>query len=311
MAPRRSGRANLSGIANPARTLSALLSGLLRSAPPAARFKAKSQATGFRRSRKARPRPAQGLQQTGTPLVRNRTSLAWRPPDLEAALIPAALGDRTRRKSRQGPARTRRRNRRKDFTMTKTARSPRAPARVIPLRRGTTLEMVRLACPDATQVIRISESFGLGALDSDGIRELHERLVVETAVALKDGLSERAMQIHLQRIVGAYVGSAHGAGQFYSRAVTEARDATAKLSNDRRDEDLDGPVGFDSGAQRKREFAADMALQAHALRMAAEGAVSAYEQVVGEGWKPFERQIEQVGETVGRKAAEHQMAAFS
>ncbi len=36
------------------------------------------------------------------------------------------------------------------------------------------------------------------------------------------------MQIHLQRIVGAYVGSAHGAGQFYSRAVTEARDATAK-----------------------------------------------------------------------------------
>ncbi|APO70445.1 hypothetical protein IE4872_PC00430 (plasmid) [Rhizobium gallicum] len=36
------------------------------------------------------------------------------------------------------------------------------------------------------------------------------------------------MQIHLQRIVGAFVGSAHGAGQFYSRAVTEARDATAR-----------------------------------------------------------------------------------
>ncbi|WP_216074219.1 hypothetical protein, partial [Acinetobacter baumannii] len=88
------------------------------------------------------------------------------------------------------------------------------------------------------------------------------------------------------------VGSAHGAGQFYSRAVTEARDATAKLANDSRDEDLDGPVGFDSAAQRKREFAADMALQAHALRTAAEGAVTAYEQIVGETWKPFERQIE-------------------
>ena len=109
------------------------------------------------------------------------------------------------------------------------------------------------------------------------------------------------MQIHLQRIVGAYVGSAHGAGQFYSRAVTEARDATAKLANDSRDEDLDGPVGFDSAAQRKREFAADMALQAHALRMAAEGAVTAYEQIVGETWKPFERQIEHAGETVGRE----------
>ena len=77
-----------------------------------------------------------------------------------------------------------------------------------------------------------------------------------------------------------------------SRAVTEAREATAKLANDSRDEDLDGPVGFDSQAQRKREFAADMGLQAHALRMAAEGAVAAYEQVVGETWKPFERPVE-------------------
>ena len=71
-------------------------------------------------------------------------------------------------------------------------------------------------------------------LDTD---PAHERLIIETAQALKDGLSVRA-QIHLQRIVGAYVGSAHGAGQFYSRAVTEARDATAKLANDSRDEDL-------------------------------------------------------------------------
>jgi hypothetical protein len=199
---------------------------------------------------------------------------------------------------------------RKDLTMTKTARSPRASARVIPLRRGTTLDMVRLACPDSAQAQRISESFGLAILDSDGIRDLHERLIIETADALKDGLSERAMQIHLQRIVGAYVGSAHGAGQFYTRAVTEARDATAKLANDSRDEDLDGPVGFDSAAQRKREFAADMALQAHALRMAAEGAVTAYEQIVGETWKPFERQIEHAGETVGRKAAKLQMESF-
>ena len=194
--------------------------------------------------------------------------------------------------------------------MSKTARSPRSSAAVVPLRRGTTLEMVRLACPDAAQANRISDSFGRATLDSDGIRDLHERLIIETAQALKDGLSERAMQIHLQRIVGAYVGSAHGAGQFYSRAVTEARDATAKLANDSRDEDLDGPVGFDSAAHRKREFAADMALQAHALRMAAEGTVIAYEQVVGETWKPFERHIEHAGETVGRKAAKLQMASF-
>jgi hypothetical protein len=165
--------------------------------------------------------------------------------------------------------------------------------------------MIRLVCPDAAQATRIAESFGLTVLDSDGIRDLHQRLIVETAEALNEGLSERAMQIHLQRIVGSYVGSAHGAGQFYSRAVTEAR-----LANDARDADLDGPVGFDSAAQRKREFAAEVALQAHALRMAAEGAVAAYEHVVGESWKPFERQSEQPGETVSRKAAEVQMAAF-
>jgi hypothetical protein len=194
--------------------------------------------------------------------------------------------------------------------MTKKAANSGATASVVPPRKGTTLQMVRLTCPDATQSSLIAESFGLPVLDSDGIRDLHEKLLVETAAALDEGLGERAMQIHLQRIVGAFVGSAYGAGQFYSRAVSEARDATAKAACDPRDEDVDGPVGFDSAAQRKREFAADMALQSHALRMAAEGAVTAYEQVVGEAWKPFERTAVNPGQSVDRKAAERQMAAL-
>ena len=194
--------------------------------------------------------------------------------------------------------------------MAKPATPNRSSARVVQLRKGATLEMVRLTCPDSAQALKIAESFGTALVDSDGIRDLHERLINETADSLAEGLGERAMQIHLQRIVGAFVGSAHGAGQFYSRAVTEARDATAKASNDARDEDLDGPVGYDSAAQRKREFAADMGLQAHALRMAAEGAVAAYERVVGETWKPFERQVDQPGQNLDRKAAAQQMAAF-
>ena len=194
--------------------------------------------------------------------------------------------------------------------MTKTTRTSRSQTRVVELRRATTVEMVKLCCPDASQLAPIAENFGLTSVDSDGIRELHHRLVIETADALSEALSERAMQIHLQRIVGAYVGSAYGAGQFYSRAVSEARDATSKLANDIRDEDLDGPVGFDSQAQRKREFAADMAMQSHALRMAAEGAVAAYEHAVGEPWKPFERPVENPGQTVSKQAAEAQMAAF-
>lgn len=194
--------------------------------------------------------------------------------------------------------------------MAKTASTTRTSARVVQLHKAPTLEMVRLACPDAAQALRISESFGLPLLDSAGIRETHAHLITETAATLSEGLKERAMQIHLQRIVGAYVGSAHGAGQFYSRAVSEARDATAKAANDARDEDLDGPVGMTGAAQRKREFAADMGLQAHALLMAAVGAVDAYEQVVGERWKPFERPVEQAGQTVDRKAAALQMDAL-
>lgn len=192
--------------------------------------------------------------------------------------------------------------------MSSSSRSPKS--RVTQLRKATTIEMVRLCCPDTGQASLISESFGLTLLDSDGIRAFHERSLIEGAESLADGLSEKAMQIHLQRIVGSHVGSAFGAGQFYSKAVTEAKDATARLANDMRDEDRGGPVGFDSTAQRKREFAADMALQAHALRMAAEGAVAAYAKVVGETWKPYERQVENPGQTVNRQAVDLQMAAL-
>ncbi len=194
--------------------------------------------------------------------------------------------------------------------MTSNARPSRQSGKVVQLRKGATLEMVRHTCPDSAQASLISESFGLPVIDSDGIRDLHHQMIIDTSDSLNEGLGNRAMQIHLQRIVGSYVGSAHGAGQFYSKAVTEARDATAKGANDTRDEDLDGPVGFDGAAQRKREFAADMGLQANALRCAAEGVVAAYENVVGEAWKPFQRQVENPGQSVDRKAAELQMAAF-
>ncbi|TXR49496.1 hypothetical protein [Phyllobacterium endophyticum] len=176
--------------------------------------------------------------------------------------------------------------------------------------RVTTFEMVRHVCPDAAQALRLCESFGLAVPDSDGICRLHHSQLIESAEALKDGLGEKAMQIHMQRIAGSFVGSAYGAGQFYSRSVTEARDLTSKLANEYRDEDLTDPIGFDSRAQRKREFAAGMGLQAHMLRMAAEGAVAAYEDITGETWKPYERVVEQPGTSIDQKAARAQMTAF-
>lgn len=59
--------------------------------------------------------------------------------------------------------------------MAKTAHSPRQTARVVPLRKSTTIEVTRLACPDTQQAILISESFGLP----------HERLIEETAASLQ------------------------------------------------------------------------------------------------------------------------------
>jgi hypothetical protein len=177
--------------------------------------------------------------------------------------------------------------------------------------RATTLEMVRHACPDSAQALRISERFGLSVIDSEGIRDLHRQQLVDSAEVMKDGLGEKAMQIHMQRIVGSFIGSAYGAGQFYSRSVTEARDLTAKLTNELRDEDLDGPVGFDSRAQRKREFAANMGLQAHVLRMAAEGVVLAYEDITGESWRPYERTgTANPAASIDQRAASAQMSAF-
>ena len=68
--------------------------------------------------------------------------------------------------------------------MAKASQTSRSSARVVQLRKGTTVEMVRLACPDAAQMTLIAESFGLPVLDSDGIRDQHERLIVETATAV-------------------------------------------------------------------------------------------------------------------------------
>lgn len=150
--------------------------------------------------------------------------------------------------------------------MTMSARTPRQTAPTASSRKPTTLEMVQATCPDAEFAADIGARFGLLVPDSDEIRDLHECLIVETAEALGEGLGERAMQIHLQRIVGAFIGSAYGAGQIYSRAVTEGWDLVSWLSNDDRDEDRDGPVGFESRAERKARFAGQMCMQSHALR---------------------------------------------
>jgi len=84
---------------------------------------------------------------------------------------------------------------------------------------------------------------------------------------------------------------------------------TSRLLNDDRDEDRDGPIGFESKAERARRFAAEMALQSFALLAAAEGAIAAYAYITGETWKPYEAPLAPVA-TVSRQSAAVEMAAF-
>ena len=189
-------------------------------------------------------------------------------------------------------------------TPAKTAAQP--ASRTAP-RQAVTLELAAATCPDASLAEALSRTFGLDPVDTAGIREATEEHVALAAKALP--LSEKALQMHLQRIVGAHVGSAFGAGQFYSAKVTQARDLTARGANDARDEDRDGAAGFDSRAERARFFAAEMGLQAHALLAAAEGAVSAFAHLTGEEWKPYEAPPP-AAQAVSRQSASAQMAAF-
>ena len=162
-----------------------------------------------------------------------------------------------------------------------TARAPQA-------RQVITLDLAAQLAPNATQAEKISATFALDPVDFGGIREATEEQIALSAKALEPIVNETAMRIHLQRIVGAFVSSAYGAGTFYSAKVTAARELTMKLANEDRDEDRDGILGFDTRAARAREFAASAGLTAFALLAAATGAVHAYAELTGENWKPYE-----------------------
>jgi hypothetical protein len=183
-----------------------------------------------------------------------------------------------------------------------TARAPQAP-------QAITLELAAALAPTATQAHKLSTAFALEPVDFDGIREATEEQIGLSAKALEPIVNETAMRIHLQRIVGAFVGSAHGAGTFYSSKVTAARELTMKLANEDRDEDRDGVLGFDTRAARAREFAASAGLTAFALFAAATGAVHAYAELTGEDWKPYEAPADR-SRSVSRQAAGTELDAF-
>jgi hypothetical protein len=157
-----------------------------------------------------------------------------------------------------------------------------------PVRQAITLELVHALTPSEVKAEQMSATFGLEPVAHASIRETIEEHVVRIANELRDNLNDKAMAIFLQRIVGSFVGAAHGAAVFYGSKKSDALALHSRLLNDARDEDRDGVAGFESKAARAAAFAAEMGLQASALYVAAEGAVSAYAHMTGDEWKPYE-----------------------
>ena len=165
-------------------------------------------------------------------------------------------------------------------------------------------------CPDATMANNISRVFGMNPVDYDAIRDMTRQQFEQSAAILADNLSEKALEMHMQRIVDAFVRSAHGAGTFYQTKAKTARDLNSRIANEDRDEDRMGVDGGANRAARAREFAGQMALQAFALLAAADGAIEGYKEATGSDWKPYEGSTPNPAGSVTRQAADAQMAAL-
>ena len=145
--------------------------------------------------------------------------------------------------------------------MPETASQP-GPTRTRP---AVTLEAAIAACPDERLADRIADAFGLDQMATAEIRERTRLLLIEMTRMLEDQLSEKALALHLQRVVAGFVGSACRSGQFYQAKVGQARELGSRLHDEHPDEDCGGVAGFAGRAQRAREFAAELTLQAHAV----------------------------------------------
>ena len=128
-------------------------------------------------------------------------------------------------------------------------------------RQSITFELIVRLAPHQGLTDNLVRTFGLEPVHYDTIRDATAEHIGRAAKAFGTALNEKALQIHLQRITGAFVGSAFGAAQFYGTKKSAAMELTSKLLNDDRDEDRDGPAGFESKAERARLFAADYRLR--------------------------------------------------
>lgn len=151
-------------------------------------------------------------------------------------------------------------------------------------REVVTLETALRFAPTDDVSSKICKVFAMDPVPMAEIREtVEEHLVAQSRIM---PLTDKNMEMHFQRVVGQYVGSAVSAARFYDTKRQAAREMASQF-NELRDEDRDGASGFESKLERAQAFAAEMAWQSLATLAAAEGAVSAYNNITGSEWKPY------------------------
>jgi len=95
-------------------------------------------------------------------------------------------------------------------------------------RPALSFEMAAQLCPNDGLAQNVAERFGLTIPEYDDIRLAQVTTLEQMATAFQGSLNERAAEMHFQRIVGAIVGSAIGAGRFYSETVVKARNRPSR-----------------------------------------------------------------------------------
>jgi hypothetical protein len=159
----------------------------------------------------------------------------------------------------------------------------------------TLADVLRLA-PDDDRMALIANHFGfdipdvaeLTGLGSNAVRDQYDALSPILVFQCRGEDDFRAMKMHLDRVVDAYVRSAYGAANFYESRRQIAKDAKDRWANEHRDEDRMGVDGGENRSDKLVRIAAEHAGKAYALSCIASGACAAYAELLGEAWVPYQ-----------------------
>ena len=167
-------------------------------------------------------------------------------------------------------------------------------------RPALTFEMAVQLCPHQGVAESVATAFGLIVPEYEEIRAEHAAALKQMAATFEGSLNDKATEMHFQRIVGALVSSAVGAGGSTPRrsarpATPPPGPRTAATTN----------TAPRSASKARRSAPANSPptwpMQAYALLAAAHGAIDAYKDLTGDDWKAYEAQARRPGREEGRR----------